>query len=146
DSSVCDVAELPEVSTLDPQDNNGVDGTWSVDQSDDVYTYTFTPTGDCYNEFSFVVTITSSVDTVFDYTDSSVCDVADLPLVDDLDPQDNNGVDGTWSMNQVDDVYNYTFTPTDTCYNEFSFTVTVSDSVDTVFTYTDSSVCDVTEL
>ncbi|MDG4951142.1 hypothetical protein NLM59_09400, partial [Weeksellaceae bacterium KMM 9724] len=146
DSSVCDAVELPEVSTLDSQDNNGVAGTWSVNQIDVVYTYTFTPTEDCYNEFSFTVTISDSVDTVFIYTDSAVCDVTELPEVGELATQDNNGIDGTWSVNQVDDVYTYTFTPTDTCYNEFSFTVTVSDSVDTVFTYTDSAVCDVTEL
>ncbi|MDG4951577.1 hypothetical protein NLM59_11665, partial [Weeksellaceae bacterium KMM 9724] len=68
------------------------------------------------------------------------------PAVTNLNTQDNNGVDGTWSVNQVDEVYTYTFTPTDTCYNEFSFTVTINDSVDTEFTYTDSSVCDVAEL
>ncbi|MDG4946163.1 T9SS type B sorting domain-containing protein [Weeksellaceae bacterium KMM 9713] len=146
DSSVCDVAELPEVSTLDSQDNNGVAGTWSVNQVDEVYTYTFTPSGGCYNEYSFVVTVTSSVDTVFDYTDASVCDAAELPIVSNLNPQDNNGVAGTWLVNQVDDDYTYTFTPTDSCYNEFAFTVTVTDSVDTVFDYTDSSVCDAAEI
>ncbi|MDG4951548.1 hypothetical protein NLM59_11520, partial [Weeksellaceae bacterium KMM 9724] len=113
---------------------------------DDVYTYTFTPTDTCYNEFSFTVTVSDSVDTVFTYTDSAVCDVTELPDVSTLDSQDNNGVAGTWAVSQVDDIYTYTFTPTDTCYNEFIFTVTVSESVDAVFTYTDSAVCDVTEL
>ncbi|MDG4951552.1 hypothetical protein NLM59_11540, partial [Weeksellaceae bacterium KMM 9724] len=95
DSSVCDVTELPEVSTLDSQDNNGVVGTWSVSEVDDVYTYIFTPADNCYNEFNFSVTVSDSVDTVFNYVDSSVCDAAELPAVTNLNTQDNNGVDGT---------------------------------------------------
>ncbi|MDG4949732.1 T9SS type B sorting domain-containing protein, partial [Weeksellaceae bacterium KMM 9724] len=146
DSAVCNAAELPEVSTLDSQDNNGVAGTWAVDQVDDVYTYTFTPTDTCYNEFAFTVTVTDSVATIFDYTDSSVCDVADLPMVDNLQEADNNGVAGTWTVAQTGDDYTYTFTPSGGCYNEFSFMVTVSGSVDTVFDYIDSSVCDAAEL
>ena len=109
----------------------------------DVYTYTFTPTGGCYNEFSFVITVTDSVDAEFAYTDSSVCDVAEIPEVSTLASQDNNGVDGTWTLSQIDNVYTYTFTPTGDCYNEFSFDINIVDAQEVSFNnLPTSSVCD----
>ena len=117
-----------------------------MSQVGDVYTYTFTATDTCYNEFSFVITVTDSVDTEFTYVDSTICDAAEVPDVSTLASQDDNGVDGTWTVNQVDNVYTYTFTPSGDCYNEFSFTVTLIDPVDTLFTYVDSTICDAAEL
>ncbi|MGI9526200.1 MAG: T9SS type B sorting domain-containing protein, partial [Weeksellaceae bacterium] len=138
---VCDASEVPTVESLDTKDKNGVEGIWSVDVTDQVNTYTFTPTDNCYTEFSFTVTVTESVATEFEYEDYEVCDASEVPALESLDTKDKNGVEGTWAVDVTDQVYTFTFKPIDNCFTEFSFTVTVTGEVQATFDQTIYNYC-----
>ncbi|MGI9526865.1 MAG: hypothetical protein ACR2MS_07135, partial [Weeksellaceae bacterium] len=148
-AEVCSEELLPEISDLPTTSIEDVKGTWTVSNKDNIYTYTFTLDADqdkCYKGTEFTVTITESVATEFDYEDDEVCDVLEVPALESLDTKDKNGVEGIWKVEVEDQVHTFTFTPDDTCYTEFSFTVTIIESVATEFDYEDDEVCDASEV
>ncbi|MDO5510425.1 MAG: hypothetical protein Q4F57_06995, partial [Weeksellaceae bacterium] len=126
--SVCVEAQLPDLSDLPEESAEGQAGEWSVsNDEEDVFTYTFTPTDDCYLPYTFTVNVTDSEPTDFEaYASQDICSVDELLDVEDLPALDDNSVAGTWGMNVENDVYTYTFTPTDAdCYEIFSFSYTL---------------------
>ncbi len=106
--------EIPDVLPL--SSNNAIDGTWSpaiisTTTAGDA-TYTFTPDGSvCSEEFSVVITVSPSVNPVFNsYGPYCTGATADL-----LPSTSNNSVDGTWSPATINTssaaITTYTFTP-----------------------------------
>ncbi|MDG4951140.1 hypothetical protein NLM59_09390 [Weeksellaceae bacterium KMM 9724] len=107
DLSICGNMSLPEVDSLDTEDDNNVAGTWSVVENNNVYTYTFTPTNECYEAYSFTVSVEDVITPNF-VIPPSQCEGESFPL----ENESPNGITGTWSP--AFDPYNtttYTFTP-----------------------------------
>lgn len=56
---ICELNDLPDISTFDNISENYVSGSWAVANTDNVYTYTFTPNSGqgCYQDYVFEVTL-----------------------------------------------------------------------------------------
>ena len=107
DVSICGNMSLPDVDSLDSEDDNNVAGTWSVVENNNVYTYTFTPTNECYEAYSFTVSVEEVITPNF-VIPPSQCEGESFPLGN----ESPNGITGTWYP--AFDPYNtttYTFTP-----------------------------------
>ena len=118
------------VEILPATSNNSVAGTWSPSVIDDMNSgdYLFTPdAGQCANDFTLNVTITPSNTPTFSITNTyCVGDAADV-----LTTTSDNGVEGTWNPMNINTssagTANYFFTPTNSCDESFSISVTVTD-------------------
>jgi len=124
---------LPTTST------NGLTGTWTpaVINNQASGTYTFTPTaGLCAFPATLNVTINPLIVPIFSFgTSLSVCAGGIVPA---LPSTSNNGINGVWSPDIVDNQNSatYSFTPSGTnCETTTTFTVTVTPNVVPTFSF-----------
>ena len=125
---ICDIADLPTIASLQTQDDNGVEGSWSqMDNENDTYTYTFDPDDDCFYSFNFTLNI-SQILPIFTF-DTTYCinEIADI-----LPSTSDNGITGSWSPIAINTAFEgvrtYKFTPdADQCAEEKDVSIAVSD-------------------
>ena len=147
--NICDLAEMPQLDTLETLDDNGNSGVWSQTTTGNVTTFTFAPSNFCFTSFAFTVTLFEPVASTFDFVPvSEVCDASELPDLDDLPGNSNQGVQGVWAVSDDGNgVYAYVFTPDDSCYLTYEFSVQLMAEVEVTFVdLPTSNVCAFEEL
>ena len=121
-----------------PDNNEGVDGTWSpavIDTSTPgTFQYTFSPEGACANNATIEITIEESIVPEF-ILETEYCagtEIITLPTTSD------NGYEGTWSPSTIDTsqtgTVTYTFTTnTQLCADTFEVDIIIVDNVAPTF-------------
>ena len=121
--------------------NNNLTGSWNVAsivpsaQAGNTINLTFTPDGDCIENYTSSITVNAetipsfSLTTVFCESDA----VYTFPVVSD------NGVNGNWAIPSIDpaaassNTINNVFIPTDDCASSASIQITINNSEDPIF-------------
>ncbi|MEZ4852665.1 T9SS type B sorting domain-containing protein [Flavobacterium sp.] len=136
------INSIPQVLPLQSENTSPITGSWTPSNIDTsilgVSIYTFTPNSqNCETIAPYVLEVTVEEAFSPNFEDTlTICKGSEVPSLNSISP---NGITGNWSPSSIDNQNSgtYLFTPnSQACFSNHTLTVTVTEPVSTLFTYT----------